>query len=253
MIFAGEVAFEKAVAGDEVLDIEVGGAGGRFAPACVTERTGKVGGVTDNDVAGFACLNGSGNKSIRNAPVRRGFELFDLGVVDIIVTVGVKRNFGNELVPSEDVKLPPFVEDILGGLVVAASFGNGGVVNHCHGKEVHTEFVFDPVDGGEGDALVILFDHVDGHFGADGFINGSEVLVLGRRVHIGFAARSRRSLRRLRGGCRRIIGILIAGNSQRKNDQKRKHKCKDSESLHCKIPPLKNLYTSVIVTPIYLF
>ena len=61
---------------------------------------------------------------------RAGYEAGDLCVEYVVVHVGVQRDIGHKLIPSFDVSFPPLV----------VLFFGLSVVNHTHGKVVHTEF-----------------------------------------------------------------------------------------------------------------
>ena len=131
----------------ELFNILVSSTGVGCAEYRITELTGKVGGVAKDDAV-VTFFRSPVDQSRRGIPIRVGLELFnafDLCIVKIIILVGVKRNFRKKSIPSLDVELPPLNIDIVCRSVVGA-FGVG-VVNHSHGEEVKTEFIFYTIFG----------------------------------------------------------------------------------------------------------
>ena len=64
----------------------------------------------------------------------------DLCVVNIVVLVAVEGDLREEIVPTGHVVLPPGGVDVVLGLVLGV-LGNSGLVDHCHGQEVHAELI----------------------------------------------------------------------------------------------------------------
>ena len=150
--------------GGQVLHIQVGSAGVGAAEVRVTELAGQVGGVADDDAV-VLFFGGPVNQSGSGRPVGVGGMLvraLDLRVVQIVVLVGVQRDFGHQVVPALHVVAPPGRVHIVFGIPAVDDLG---VINHGHAQEVKAQLVlhailFDVAQAG----FLILGNIGDGGF-----------------------------------------------------------------------------------------
>ena len=174
---------------DQALDIQVSSAGVVGTEVGVTELTGQVGGVAQDD--GVVLLGGGPVDQGRGgSPVGVGGELLnaaDLSVVQVVVLVGVQGDLGQQVVPALDVQLPPGGVNVILGLPHAA-LGDSGVVDHGVGQEVHAQGVQGAIDLDVGEAgLGILDDLVDGDILAELAVQGdivNTVLLVGQGLQL---------------------------------------------------------------------
>ena len=198
---------------DQTLDIQVSSAGVVGTEVGVTELTGQVGGVAQDD--GVVLLGGGPvDQSGSGSPVGVGGVLndaADLSIVQIVVLVGVQGDLGQQVVPALDVQLPPGGVNVILGLPHAA-LGDSGVVDHGVGQEVHTQGVQGAIDLDVGEAgLGILDDLVDGDVLAELAVQGdvvNAVLLVGQGLQLGDGLLCNRSSG-LSGSC----GVGLSGSS----------------------------------------
>ena len=149
-----------------VLHVQVSSAGVGAAEGGVTELAGQVGGVAQDDAV-VRLFGGPVDQGVRGRPVGVGGMLFhalDLRVVQIVVLVGVQRDFGQQGVPALHVQTPPGSVHIVFGIPAVNDLG---VVNHGHAQEVEAQLVlhailFDVAQAG----FLILGNIGDGGFSA---------------------------------------------------------------------------------------
>ena len=240
---------------DEVVNVKVSSTGVGAAERGIAELAGQVGGVADDDVV-VGLLTRPVDQSLCRAPVRVRRMLvnaLDLCVVNIVVLVAVEGDLREEIVPTGHVVLPPGGVDVVFGLVLGV-LGNSGLVDHCHGQEVHAELI--------GLALVldvsqtggrILLHVVDRDLVADLVVQLGVILApllavqelcSGRLVLV-----SRLLLRlsgslfaALRGGIGFFVCLLAAGEHGDDHDQSKNQSQKLEKILfHC-VTSYKNLY-----------
>ena len=126
--------------GGHVLNVQVSSTGVGAAKGGITELTGQVGGVADDDAV-VLFFGGPVDQSIRGRPVGVGGVLFhalDLRVVQIIVLVGVQRDFRQQVIPALHIQTPPGGVHIVFGI---PAVDNLSVVNHGHGQEVKAQLI----------------------------------------------------------------------------------------------------------------
>ena len=221
---------------DQALDIQVSGAGVVGTEVGVTELTGQVGGVAQDD--GVVLLGGGPvDQSRSRGPVGVGGVLndaADLSIVQIVVLVGVQGDLGQQVVPALDVQLPPGGVNVILGLP-HATLGDSGVVDHGVGQEVHTQGVQGAIDLDVGEAgLGILDDLVDGDVLAELAVQGdvvNAVLLVGQGLQLGDGLLCNRSSG-LSGSCgvgldgSSGLGSIAAASDQAQNHDNRQNQGK---------------------------
>ena len=203
--------------GGQVLYVQIGRAGVGAAEGRVTELAGQIGGVAHNDAV-VLFFGGPVDQSGGGRPVGVGGMLvraLDLRVVQIVVLVGVQRDFGHQVVPALHVVAPPGRVHIVFGIPAVDDLG---VVNHGHAQEVEAQLVLH----------AILFDVAQAGF-----------LILGNIGNGGFLAK----LRIQRGVIHAVffaidalgLGFLSEGSGNQR-EQHRSGQNQREQLLHVQCP-----------------